>query len=200
LSSLLNSRSLNPDNPDRRDILQLLKTDFKNATYLYPFRSQVAEHNDRKIRELAAAQRIPLKIIKAKDEIPSGKKTAISKDPDRTGGLLQELQLVEGCEVMLRHNLDVSDGLHNGARGVIAQIGEPEPVNASANIRPVTRNSIGEPKILPSVPTVYIHFHNPGVGQKADGIEIQGKKAIKINPVTISFNTDDNTGEKDTAP
>jgi len=78
---------------------------------------------------------------------------------------------------MLRHNLDVSDGLHNGARGVIAQIGEPEPVNASANIRPVTRNSIGEPKILPSVPTVYIHFHNQS--KRLMELRFKGKRRSK---------------------
>jgi len=32
-------------------------------------------------------------------------------------GLFHELKLVEGCEVMLCHNLDVGDGLHNGAQG-----------------------------------------------------------------------------------
>ena len=39
-----------------------------------------------------------------------------------TGGLLDELQLVAGCRVMLKYNIDVSDGLVNGATGKVLHI------------------------------------------------------------------------------
>ena len=43
----------------------------------------------------------------------------LSESPKDTGSLLKELQLRVGARIMLTHNIDVSDGLTNGATGIV---------------------------------------------------------------------------------
>ena len=56
-----------------------------------------------------------LKSIDTKIDTNSGVEVRFSNRASDTGGLLDELQLVAGCRVMLKYNIDVSDGLVNGA-------------------------------------------------------------------------------------
>jgi hypothetical protein len=90
---------------------------------------------------------------------------------------------------MLRHNLDVSDGLHNGSKGRIAKIeweGSPPQIEQ----RPLTRaRLLRTPDIAAcsTPPTVLIHFDNPRVGLRAEGEIVGGWKAVRIRPISLSF-------------
>ena len=63
-----------------------------------------------------------LKSIDTKIDTNSGVEVRFSNKASDTGGLLDELQLVAGCRVMLKYNIDVSDGLVNGATGKVLHI------------------------------------------------------------------------------
>ena len=60
-------------------------------------------------------------------------------------GLLDELQLVAGCRVMLKYNIDVSDGLVNGATGKVLHI----------------------VLLANSVTTILVEFDNQEIGRRA---------------------------------
>jgi len=161
----LNHRSLSQTNPNRAQILALLETEFAGATWLYPRKVDVGAHNWREITRLTTATGHPLFTFSALDE---GKITVPKEaDLDATGGLPSEITLTKGASVMLRHNIDVADGLYNGAQGTIALIdGDPN----STTPRPI-----------------YVHFGDPKIGTKAARREVDGKMAVRIDPKTASF-------------
>jgi hypothetical protein len=90
---------------------------------------------------------------------------------------------------MLRYNIDVGDGLHNGSKGVVVKIDwEGEPPSISQ--RPLTRGRLLQnPDIAEAEtpPSVLIKFDNPRVGLKAEGEIVGGTRAVRIKPLTLSF-------------
>ena len=160
----LNSRSLNQLNPDRSYISTLLQTEFAKATWLYPYKVMVNAHNGKEIRKLSENSGFPIIQMRAVDE---GKITVPKEaDVDSTGGLSTEITLVKGAAVMLRHNIDVEDGLYNGAQGTIASIPE---INGTAPM------------------PIFVHFEDPRIGTRAERKDVDGKIAVRINPKTASF-------------
>ena len=46
----------------------------------------------------------------------------VSSDINKTGGLQNELEIFKGARVMLRSNINIEQGLVNGAMGIITEI------------------------------------------------------------------------------
>jgi hypothetical protein len=101
----LNSRSLQQENQHWRLVKQELEQEFQDATYLFPRRKDVAEHNHKRVRELALLTGQPVYSIRAADKVTGGKETdprrPVPDDPDKTGGLLSLLEITVGSQARL---------------------------------------------------------------------------------------------------
>ena len=96
----------------------------QSALHVFGTNEKVDEHNKKKLGELPT---IPRKLV-AHDKKPSVLKRYKPKsDPKFTGGLPEVLYLSVGARVMLTRNLDVTDGLVNGALGTIVEFLEYNP-------------------------------------------------------------------------
>jgi hypothetical protein len=80
------------------------------------------------LKQLATRRNLPIYHIKCCDEVTDANGNAdragnlkrnIPKDPDKTAGLVDVLSIAIGSPIMLRHNLNIADGLYNGARGEV---------------------------------------------------------------------------------
>ncbi|XP_071491265.1 ATP-dependent DNA helicase PIF1-like [Diadema antillarum] len=86
------------------------------ALHVFTTKSRVDEYNKSKLADLPA----PTRLLKAVDKKPNVLRDyAVKDDPRFTGGLPGELHLAVGARVMLTRNLDVQDGLVNGALGTV---------------------------------------------------------------------------------
>ena len=96
------------------------------AVHLFATRAAVATCNRRYIRDYVESTNADLYDCPAVDiSVGSGAPLPPEKawpDAENTGGLELLLELAEGTRVMLRKNLDVRDGLVNGACGVVQHI------------------------------------------------------------------------------
>lgn len=175
-------------NPHRyEEYQQLLQTpEWQAATRLFPRTSDVLEYNTQALRITAQQFKQPLFHIRAQDTT-EGKPITLELSPkeegDNMGGLLTVLTITVGAEIMLRHNLHVADGLHNGARGRIARIDWPE-TNMHQIVRQGHLLEI-ETNLLPEV--VFVHFHDARVGMSSPGEMIDNRRAIKITPRELTF-------------
>ena len=135
----------------------------EGAVHLFATRQQVAKRNNEYIEDFAARMNLEIYESPAVDiSLSSGAPLPPEKawlESEDTGGLEMLLRLAVGAEVMLRKNLDVPDGLVNGARGVVRHIdlhstraarltrsGSASKGAPAASGKPRTR-----PSVLPSV-------------------------------------------------
>ena len=103
------------------------------AVYLYPTRRAVAESNCSYMEEhikktggrLYECPSLDTN-IKTGAPLPA---EVVWADPENTGGLEALLKIAVGVRVMLRHNIDVQDGLVNGACGFVEHIDADEETN-----------------------------------------------------------------------
>ena len=96
------------------------------AVHLHATRKAVAEDNQRYIKEHLESSAAQLHDCPAVDiNVKTGAPLlpdAVWAEPENTGGLETFLQVAVGARVMLRHNIDVQDGLVNGACGTVEHV------------------------------------------------------------------------------
>ena len=86
---------------------------------------------------------------------PSMKSFGVPDDARHSGGLLSKIKIAIGCRVMLVRNLDVADGLVNGAQGIVSEFIFPRQLEEKAE---------DDEELFPSV--VIVKSDDAGVGQE----------------------------------
>ena len=155
---LLESRTISPDSSDYPFESLHVYTTWKN----------VNKYNTKMMSTLPGTV-YTLKAIDSKIDTNSGVEVRYSNRASDTGGLLDELQLVAGCRVMLKYNIDVSDGLVNGATGKVLHI----------------------VLLANSVTTILVEFDNQDIGRKAkqeSHFKQDYPTAVPISRVESRFN------------
>ena len=157
--AILKSRVITKEKPYPHDALHVYK---KNV--------DVNEHNMKMLNKLSPTEQ-HITIEAEDDTRGQTTQTQISKMPKNvtaTGGLPTTLVVAEGAKVMLTVNVDVSDGLVNGARGVIASVVK-----------------CGE-----RVSRVLVQFNNTSIGASAiqrSQFRTQYPTAVPISRHTVKF-------------
>ena len=109
--ALLKSREISPDMDNYpMDIL-----------HVYSTHKLVDEHNQKMLRKIHETVHT-VKAIDSKKDKNSGIDIKFPDKVSETGGLETSLKIAVGCKVMLTYNLDVTDGLANGATGTVSHI------------------------------------------------------------------------------
>ena len=109
--ALLRSREISPDMENYPiDIL-----------HVYSTHKLVNEHNSKMLSKIHETIHT-VKAIDSKKDRNSGIDVKFPEKASETGGLETSLKVAIGCRVMLTYNLDVTDGLSNGATGTVSHI------------------------------------------------------------------------------
>ncbi|XP_076393046.1 uncharacterized protein LOC143266003 [Megachile rotundata] len=145
------------------------------AVRIFPTIKLVDEYNTKMTDKLAQSHR--MYIIDAVDESREaatyGKRppeNVIPTNVNNCGGLLHTITLAEGSRIMLRRNISISDGLINGAMGIVKKF-----------IWPALRRDQLEEGELPD--SVLIKFDDESVGNRFKDID----GYIPISPVSATF-------------
>ena len=158
---LLRSRAVEDGDPDYPH----------DAVHVYRLNKDVDLDNITKLNRLAPEDQhtvIPA-IDYSIDKHTGQLDMTMPKSKANTGGLVEELHLAVGAEVMLTVNIDVSDGLVNGARGTV------EAIIKTGN----------------QVSLVLVSFHHQRVGVKAisrSHYRTQHPRAVPISRHEAVFN------------
>ena len=138
---------------------------------MYKLNADVDEHNDSMLRRIPSTVR--RYAVKASDAVTGQTKhidlASLSSKRTETGGLHSVLNIAVGARVMLTTNVNVSDGLMNGARGEVVHI--------------VTNDNN-------DVTTVLVKFDCEKVGQtahQASRFRAMYPNAVPVSRVEVSF-------------
>ena len=143
---------------------------FTDALHVYGTNQQADQYNATMLQKLDT----PKYIIQSSDitrdrEMRQVKISLDSKKRTDTGGLPSHLTITENAYVRLTSNIDVTDGLANGVRGIIHKI----IINEDGTVN-----------------TVLVKFDNKGIGQKAKASSPYNRTygdAIPIHRHGVSF-------------
>ena len=150
--------------------------EFENAIRLSARKKTVEKHN-LKCFEKTKQNKTVYKIT-AVDTYANGsdagkkaQKKYIYAEENKTGGIIDQIDLTVGCRVMLRRNQDVQIGLVNGAMGTVTAFEWPM----------LNRNQL-ESGDLPS--SVLIKFDDPSIAEKYDD---KVGDSVRVKPITVTF-------------
>ena len=141
-----------------------------DSLHIFARNIDVDVHNHQMMHSLKR----PVISLVAKEKRPACLKSyKTSEDSRYTGGVAKEILICEGARVMITRNIDVQDGLVNGAQGTVLGF-IPNTTNGE-NIR-----------------AVLIQFDKPGVGSSAIAasrfdLSRFSSTAVPITPVEIRF-------------
>ena len=123
----------------------------KNITHLFTTNASVNTHNNSiyisSNSNKAQIKAIDIVIGDISDDLKKQMKEKVPDDPTKTMGLYSLVQIATGAKYDLTSNIDVTDGLTNGAECIIENI-DYRVVNSS-------RQSI-----------IWASFSDPGIGKK----------------------------------
>ena len=148
-----------------------------SALHVFPTNEAVDDYNNKMLKALTSKKEVLIAVDKKPEAL---KNYNIKKDSRFTGGLPEKVTVAEGAKVMLIRNIDVADGLVNGAQGTVVYI---------------------KRDCKAAVKVIFIHFNNTDVGkltrQKSPFIAEMKKHpaATPIQRAEVSFTvTKDNRG------
>lgn len=110
-------------------------TDEIKPTKLYSHRAKVDEYNNDRLKEILTPENHPRRFV-AQDAVKAANGYRIDKRTaqeyvakmKKSAQARDILDLAEGAQVMLIHNLNIDAGLVNGSRGVVIRFEEQRPV------------------------------------------------------------------------
>ena len=139
-----------------------------DSLHVYTMWKNVNKYNAEMMEKLNGPK-YTIKSVDNKVDKNSGLKVEFSHRASDTGGLSSEIKIAVGCRVMLTYNIDVSDGLVNGATGTVVHISS----------------------VQNSVIAILVNFDNANVGKRA----MQGSQykqnypnAVPISRIESRFN------------